>query len=109
MEIWLDIANVEKQLDNALSTIRKNGIAYAEAERDYRIAKAKKILELKSQGFPTTLIPDLAKGDEVIADLDLKRNILEATYKANRDGISVKMLELSVLKVQYEKEYVATK
>lgn len=109
MEIWLEIDNAEIQLNQALSTLRPNGIAYAQAEREYRIAKAKKILELKSYGYPITLITDLAKGDEVISELAMKRDIAEATYKANKDALSVKMMELSMLKAQYEKEYVATK
>lgn len=108
-EIWLEIADAEKDLNNALSTLRQHGTEYADKERRYRMAKAKKILMLKQEGMPVTLIPDLVKGDEDISLLAFNRDVAEVTYKANKDALSVKMLELSMLKSQYEKEYVATK
>lgn len=109
METWIEIIDAERQIDQALSTLRTNGVAYASSEREYRIAKAKKILELKSKGVPATLILDLAKGDEDVSLLAMKRDIADVNYKANKDAIMVKMQELSILKVQYEKEYTATK
>ena len=109
METWLEISEAERQLNQVLSTLRKNGEAYARAEREYRIAKAKKILELKNKGYAITLILDLTKGDEEISLLAMKRDIAEVTYKANKDALSVKMMELGILKTQYEKEYANTK
>lgn len=108
-EIWLEIADAERELEQALSTLRKHGNDYVQKERAYRIAKAQMILKLKSEGFPATLILDIVKGDEQVSKLSLERSIAEILYKANKDALSVKMLELNMLKSQYEKEYVATK
>ena len=109
MEIWKDIATIEKQLESALKTLRINGTDYAEKEKLYRIAKAKKILELKSNGYPITIIPDLAKGDEEVADLDLQHNIAEVVYKANVEALHVKQQEYSLYKLYYDKEYTNTR
>lgn len=105
METWQEILEIEKQMDTALQTLRTNGNAYAEAEKEYRIAKANKILKLKSEGYPITIIPDIAKGDMEVAELDLKRNIAETLYKCNLEALRVKQSEYSMHKVYYDKEY----
>jgi hypothetical protein len=42
---------------------------YADAERLYRIALAKRIVELVAEGKPATVAKDLARGDPRVADL----------------------------------------
>jgi len=58
------------------------GEAKAQAERDHDIALAGKILALKMDGHPVTLIKDLAKGDKVVAELQYKFNVAEGVMKA---------------------------
>lgn len=109
METWEELLQIERQLDSALKTLRTNGQAYAEANREYRIAKAKKILELKSSGYPITIILDLAKGDDKVAQLDLEKNIAEAVYKANLEALHVKQQEYATHRLYFDKEYSMTK
>lgn len=54
----------------------------AKSKRDYAIAFAAKILELKGEGKAATLIPDLARGDKVIAELRMTKDIDKAVYSA---------------------------
>lgn len=105
METWLEILQIQKQMDEALLTLRENGNAYALAEKEYRIAKAKKILELRNEGVAVTIIPDLAKGDEEIAALDFKRNIAKTLFESNKEALGVKKMEFSMYRTYYEKEY----
>lgn len=105
MMLWDEVQTVKNQLDKALSTCRQNGIKWAEAEKNYRIAKAREILKFKSAGYPVTLIPDLVKGLEEIAELDLKRNTALVVYKANQEAILVKKLEMRTLESELEREY----
>ena len=109
METWEQINRIENQLNAALQTLRTNGMAVAEAEKEYRIAKAELTLELKQQGFPTTLIPDLVKGNEEIAELCFKRDCAEAVYKANQQAIVVKQQEYKTYQMYFDKEYQLTK
>lgn len=50
----------------------------AQGEQAYRVELAKQELVLREQGYPATLIPDLARGDEKVAMLKLQRDIAEA-------------------------------
>ena len=71
----------QKHLDN-IKLLEKQGIAKAEAERDYRIALAKRELELRANGIPVSILSDLARGTEEIAILKCNRDIAISTYEA---------------------------
>ena len=62
-------------------------ITQAEAERQYNIAYAKKVIKLRMDGEPVTLTKELAKGDGVIADLFYKMRIAEGVLNACREKI----------------------
>ena len=61
--------------------------ALAEAERQYNIAYAQKVTQLRMDGEPITLAKDLAKGDKIIADLFYKLRIAEGVLNACREKI----------------------
>jgi len=104
-DIWQEINDNQKALESCLKTLRKNGEASALAERDYRVLKSQKILELKSQGYPVTIITDIVKGMPDVAELDLKRSIAEVTFKANIEAINIYKKKSDDLRITYEKEY----
>lgn len=105
MELWEEIITIDRQLNEALSTFRQNGIKYCEAEREYQMAKSKEIMRLKSEGYPITLIPQIVKGLENVAELDFNRNVCEVVYKANQEAINIKKLQLRVKESEIEREY----
>lgn len=105
MELWEEIITIDRQLNEALSTFRQNGIKYCEAEREYQMAKSKEIMRLKSEGYPITLIPQIVKGLESVAELDFKRNAAEVVYKANQEAINIKKLQLRVKEGEIDREY----
>ena len=105
MELYLEAEKINKQLDQALSTLRENGIKYCEAERVYQMAKSKAILKLKSEGYPVTLIPSIVKGLDEIAELDFNRNVCEVVYKANMEALLIKKLQLKVKENEIERMY----
>ena len=76
----LETKNRELSLKN--SEYKDLMIDYAEAKRDYEIALAKKMLELKSDGQPVTLVPKLATGFRAVGELGFKMNVAEAMVKA---------------------------
>lgn len=53
--------------DRAIAMMRDDGRAYAEAERDYRIALRVEIMRLRDEGMPATITPDLARGEPKVA------------------------------------------
>ena len=91
-------------LNKAIDEIKARGKAKAEAERDYRIELAKKILELRASGTPVSIINDIARGDEKIANLKMKRDIEESLYEANMQRIYECKINIDWLQSQIEAE-----
>ena len=67
----------------------------AETERDYRIALAKAIMDLKQKGLPATLINDLARGE--VARYKFDRDLAEARYQASREALNSLQTQASAL------------
>lgn len=100
-EVW----RRSEMLEKALSEFSKRGRAYAEAEQSYRVALAQKMLVLRDQGFPATLIGDLARGDKEVAGLKLERDCSEAVYDSAREAINVYKKQIDVLREQIDREW----
>ena len=99
-----ELNEYRQNLDRAIDEIKARGKAKAEAERDYRIELAKKILELRADGIPVSIIGDLARGDEKIANLKMKRDIEESLYEANMQRIYECKINIDWLQSQIEAE-----
>jgi hypothetical protein len=56
------------------------------AEKAYRVALAKRIVELRAEGVPATVCLDLAKGDAAIADLRFRRDVAEGVKEAAKSA-----------------------
>lgn len=88
-------ANLVQALDEALEAAwgaieatRKLAVERAEAERDYRIAKRKRVLyERDYNKVAATLVNDVVKGQPDIADLKLRLDCAEAEWEASRESI----------------------
>lgn len=102
MDVTQAIWNTAKKLENGVQDITDKAKLYAEAEKNYRVALARQIIELKTQKYPATLIGDIARGN--VADLKFKRDVAEQIFKSARDGLQARSNELSamqsILKVQ---------
>ena len=96
-----------KTLDQKIGELRTTGSDYAKAYRDYRVALAKRLLELKNEGYAITLAGDIARGDKEIAELKFEEISKEAIYKANIESINVLKLQIKVLENQIEREFGA--
>jgi len=59
----------------------------AQTKREFDVLYANKVLKLKQDGQPVTIIRDIAKGDPVVADFKFKADVAEAVYSACRESI----------------------
>lgn len=94
-----------KMMDQALESARKRGEESAQAEKEYRIAQSKKMLVLRDSNIPVTILNDIVKGDEAIADLRFKRDLAQVLYKSAQEAINVYKLELKAIEAQIDREY----
>ncbi len=97
-------AEIVRQLNQAKLKHIQRGIELAKAERNYRIAKAKKILELRAEGHPVTIVLDLARGDKKVADLAYARDCAKVRYTSLLEAIQILKKELAVVETEIENE-----
>ena len=87
---------INKKLISTMVLFRTRGEESAMAERDYRIALSKKILILRDAKIPVTIIGDLARGDEQVAELKFKRDVAEALFESVKQAIFTLRLQLKI-------------
>ena len=104
-DLMLDLQTRVQMLDQALKQLGNRGRAYAQAEQDYRIALASKILEEREKGTPVTIISDVCRGNRAIAKLKFERDIAETVYKSALEACNVYKLQIKVLESQIDREY----
>lgn len=102
--LWEEVQKIQDELDTATVSLKEHGIRWAKAERDYRKKKSQEILRLHAEHIPTTLIPDVVKGLEEVAELDFIRNTWSVVYKACQEEINVKKIELKNTEAELERE-----
>lgn len=83
-------------------------MAAAEAKRDFKIAFAKKELELKANGMATTILKEQTDGDPEIAELRFKWDAAEIVAECTQEAINVKKIELRGLQEEETREWSLT-
>lgn len=87
---------VQRRLDDSSKKIFTLAKEKAESEKAYKVALRQEIIMLREK-YPATLILDLAKGKEEIADLRFKRDVAREMYKAGLDSMNNTRTEASLL------------
>lgn len=105
MDLYNELQDKCRLLDNSIKMLRKTGSDYAKAYTDYRIALAKELMILKNEGYAITLAGDIARGKSEIAHLKFEEISKEAIYKANLESINALKLEIKIIQNQIEKEW----
>ena len=101
-DLYNDMQNLRNELNSAIKLAVDRGKELAVAERDYRIALAKQILIERDNKVPVTIISDICRGKEDIADLKFKRETLEVLYKSAGERINATKLEIRIVEGQMD-------
>ncbi len=96
-------------LNTTISEIKKRGRELAEAESKYRVALAQKILIERADKQPVTIISDICRGDELVANLKLQRDIADSMYTSVLEAVNVIKINVRVLENQISREYGNTR
>ena len=105
MELYEELNNKIKQLEASIKSLRKNGTAYAEAERDYKILLRTECLRLRDEGMAIGMIDKTCFGIPSVAEARFKRDIAESVYKANMEAINSIKLQLRLIENQLQREW----
>lgn len=100
-----EIGAKSAMLDAAVKQLGVRGRAYAQAERDYKVALAEKIIREREKGTPVTIISDICKGDTEIARLRFERDCAEVVYKSAMEAIQSIKLQIRIIDAQIEREW----
>ena len=104
-----DLQTKNMHLEQALRTLRTNGIALAEAERKYKEAVSKEALRLRDEGMAVTLIDKVIYGLPSISTLRFQRDCAEVVYQANQEALNVTKLQIRLIESQLAREWGNTK
>lgn len=94
-----------EQLSKAIDLLRKYGSDFARSEYDYQLTKAKRAAMLLAEGVPATMIAQILKGQEDVAEAMLKRDLAKNAYTSQLEFINATKLDMRIDMMQYEKEW----
>ena len=100
-----EIQRIYELLDISIKSLKKTSEAYAKAEMDYKILLRQECLKLKDGGMAIGMITLTCYGIPSVAEARFKRDIAEATYKANQEAINAYKLQLKLLDNQINRDY----
>ena len=104
-DLYQELQTKTRQLDIAIKDLRKNGTAYAQAEKDYKIKLREEVLKARDEGMAVGVIEKTCYGIPSVAELRFKRTVCEATYKANQEAINSIKLQLRLIEGQIQREW----
>lgn len=106
-DLLIELQGKVQMLDKALQQLGNRGRAAADAEQQYRIALAEKILIERDKGTPVTIISDICRGDRSIAKLKFERDVAETVYDAAKEACNIFKIQVRVLENQIDREWKA--
>ena len=92
-------------LEMSVKQLRKNGTAYAEAERDYKLLLRTEVLKLRDEGQAVGVIEKIAYGIPSVAEARFKRDVAQVVYTANQEAINCYKLEMRLIEAQIQREW----
>jgi len=105
MDLVNELLSLRQQLNASIRRLKQNGVALAVAERDYKIALNKRVLELRDEGMAATLIQLIIYGERDIAELRFKRDVAKVVYTTNLEHINGTKLQMRILESQINREW----
>lgn len=105
MDDYKKLEELNAYLTKALELYKQRGSEYANAYKNYRVALTKKLLLLRDDGIPVTILGDLARGDENVAELKRQEIIAESLYKSCQEAINSYKLQIRTLTEQMKTEF----
>ena len=105
MDLYQELVSKTEQLEYSIKQLRANGTAYAQAEKDYKILLRQECLKLRDEGMAVGMIDKTCYGIPSVAEARFKRDVAEATYKANQEAINSLKLQMRLIESQINREW----
>lgn len=105
MDLYTELKTKTRQLDASIKSLRANGTAYAQAEKDYKVLLRSECLKLRDEGMAIGMIDKTCYGIPSVAEARFKRDVAEAVYKANQEAINSIKLQMRLIEGQINREW----
>jgi hypothetical protein len=105
MDLMNELLSKQKELNISVKNLRHAGSDFAKAQKNYRIALAIVERQLRNEGVPVSIVKDLARGDENVADLKEEMENKLAIYRANMEAINSIKTEIRIIENQLNREF----
>lgn len=103
-DLMNELTEHRKMLDKAIVELKNRGKAKAKTEEAYRVALSKEMLLQRAEGTPVTILGDIVRGKEDIANLKCARDIAETLYESNMQAIYSIKLNIGIVENQINAE-----
>ena len=107
MDLMNELLSKQKELNISVKNLRHAGSDFAEAQKNYRIALAIVERQLRNEGEPVSIVKDLARGEENVAELKKQMEDKLAIYRANMEAINSIKTEIRIIENQLNREFSA--
>lgn len=104
-DLYTEEQQLRTSLDRYIEEYRRCGIEHAKRDREYYVLKATKTLELKDQGMPATVIAQVIKGIEPVAEAREKMLVAEVMTRAALEAVLSTKLQVKLVDSQLQREY----
>ena len=105
MDLFLELQQKTRELEESIRMLRTNGVAYANAEKEYKILLRVEALKLRDAGMAIGMIDKTCYGIPSVAEARFKRDVAETVYKANLEAIASTKLQLRLIENQLNREW----
>lgn len=105
MDLYQELQQKLKELETSIKMLRHTGIAYAEAEKNYKILLRTECLKLRDDGMAIGMIDKTCYGIPSVAEARFQRDVKEAVYRANLESIASIKLQLRLIENQLQREW----
>ena len=104
MEEELTMRELLSLLRKANSEIPKRSKDFAQAYKQYRMILSKELILEREKGTPVTILPDIVRGKENVANAKEQEIITEGLYKSCLEAINSYKLQIKILQERINKE-----
>ena len=105
MDLYTELQQQVDLLQRSLEQLRKTGKEYAEAEKNYKVLLRQEVLKLRDNGEAIGVITLTCYGIPSVAEARFKRDVCEATYRANQEAINTYKLKIKLIENQLQREW----
>lgn len=105
LSLYNELQQKTKELETSIRLLRRNGTAYAQAEKDYKILLRSECLKLRDEGMAIGMIDKTCYGIPAVAEARFNRDVAEAVYRANQEAINSIKLQLRLIESQIQREW----